>query len=311
MQSHGNIDHSNVVLKTDLPIVGRGSGPSVKRGKVRDIYDLGSCLLIVATDRISAFDVVLADGIPGKGYVLTQLSLFWFQWLDNQKDPTPHHLITGDFNAFPESLHPYRALLEGRSMLVQKVEPLPVEAIVRGYLSGSGWKEYSREGTICQQQIPKGLVESSQLPEPIFTPSTKGEIGEHDINISFDEMKRRVGMISDDVRERSLSIYKQAALFAETRNIIIADTKMEFGIDPQTKRLLLIDEVLTPDSSRFWPKKDYQPGKGQISFDKQYVRDYLIGVNWSSSPLPPPALPKSVIQQTSQKYFEALEQLTQ
>jgi len=308
MPSHFQINHSNVILKTDLSI---GEGQSVKRGKVRDIYDLGDCLLIVATDRISAFDVILLNGIPGKGYVLTQLSLFWFQWLDRQQDKMAHHLITGDFNAFPSSLHPYREILEGRSMLVQKVTPLPVESIVRGYLSGSGWGEYIKKGSICGQRLSEGLLDSSRLPEPIFTPSTKGEIGEHDINISFDDMKKRVGYFSEEVREKSLSIYKQAAAFAEERGIIIADTKMEFGVDPQTNRLILIDELLTPDSSRFWPKNDYQPGKSQVSFDKQYVRDYLLSMNWNGTTLPPPALPQSVIQQTSQKYFEALERLTE
>jgi len=302
-----HFDHSNVILKTDIP----REGHSVKRGKVRDIYDLGDCLLIVATDRISAFDVILPDGIPGKGYVLTQLSLFWFRWLDRQKDKIDHHLITDDFNIFPASLHPYRQILEGRSMLVKKVAPLPVESIVRGYLAGSGWKEYQHSGSICGQRLSHGLLDSSRLPEPIFTPSTKGEIGEHDINITFDEMKKRVGVFSEEVREKSLSIYKQAAAFAEERGIIIADTKMEFGVDPRTNRLLLIDELLTPDSSRFWPKNNYQPGKSQISFDKQYVRDYLLSINWNGNTLPPPALPQPVIQQTSQKYFEALERLTE
>ena len=303
MQPSYSTDPKDVVLKTDLP------GVSVQRGKVRDIYNLGDALLIVATDRISAFDVILQNGIPGKGYVLTQLSLFWLQWLNNQTDPIPHHLITGDFNAFPELLHPYRTILEGRSMLVRKVTPLPVEAIVRGYLSGSGWKEYLREGAICHQPLPKGMMESSRLSEPIFTPSTKGKIGEHDINISFNEMTSRVGSFSEEVRERSLSIYKRAAAFAETRGIIIADTKMEFGVDPQTNQLLLIDELLTPDSSRFWPKEGYQPGRSQISFDKQYVRDYLLGMGWSGGTLPPPVLPDGVVQKTSQKYLEALERL--
>jgi phosphoribosylaminoimidazole-succinocarboxamide synthase len=196
-------------------------------------------------------------------------------------------------------------------MLVKKVAPLPVESIVRGYLAGSGWKEYQHSGSICGQRLSHGLLDSSRLPEPIFTPSTKGEIGEHDINITFDEMKKRVGVFSEEVREKSLSIYKQAAAFAEERGIIIADTKMEFGVDPRTNRLLLIDELLTPDSSRFWPKNNYQPGKSQISFDKQYVRDYLLSINWNGNTLPPPALPQPVIQQTSQKYFEALERLTE
>jgi phosphoribosylaminoimidazole-succinocarboxamide synthase len=308
MTHHSHLNHNNVVLKTDLPLGINGQSGPIQRGKVRDIYDLGDCLLFVATDRISAFDVVLPNGIPGKGFVLTQLSLFWFKWLDCE-NLTPHHLITGDFDAFPKHLHPYREILEGRSLLVRKVKPLPVEAIVRGYLSGSGWKEYSKKGTICEQKLPEGLLESSQLMEPIFTPSTKGEIGEHDINISFDEMKKRVGELSDEMRERSLTIYKKAATYAATRGIIIADTKMEFGTDPNTKQLVLIDELLTPDSSRFWPEKDYQPGRSQISFDKQYVRDYLLSLNWRGDTVPP-FLPESVIEQTSKKYLEALERLT-
>ncbi len=291
----------NIVLKTDLPF------GTCKRGKVRDIYDLGDALLLIATDRISAFDVILPNGIPGKGAVLTQISLHWFHWLEQLE--IPHHLITGEFDLFPKMVHPYREILEGRTLLVKKATPLPIEAIVRGYLAGSGWKEYCKLGTICGQPLPKGLLESSILPEPIFTPSTKGEIGEHDMNISFDEMKKAIPAFAEEVRDKSLMIYKKAAAYAEARGIFIADTKMEWGIDPATHRLLLIDELLTPDSSRFWPKDRYQPGCSQISFDKQYVRDYLLSIHWSPETAPPD-LPELVIQKTSEKYHEALQRLT-
>lgn len=281
-----------------------------KRGKVRDIYDLGDAFLFVASDRISAFDVVLPEGIPGKGYVLTQLSLHWFDLFSKMGDSVPNHVITAEFDRFPEKCRPYRSVLEGRSMLVRKAEPLPVECIVRGYLSGSGWKEYQKTGTVCGEKLPAGLVESARLPEPIFTPSTKAPMGTHDINIPFEEMKSTVGAsLAEEVRAASLNIYKKAAAHAEKRGIIIADTKMEFGLDPKTKRPLLIDELLTPDSSRFWPTDTYSPGKGQPSFDKQYVRDYLLSINWNGTP-PPPHLPASVVEQTSRKYFEALERLT-
>jgi phosphoribosylaminoimidazole-succinocarboxamide synthase len=292
-----------VVLQTNLPL------GKVKRGKVRDLYDLGDSLLMIATDRISAFDVILPDGIPGKGAVLTQISLHWFRWMETELNEIAHHIITGDVNQFPKSLHPYREILEERSLLVKKVKPLPVEAIVRGYLSGSGWKEYKNKGTICGQNLPAGLTESVRLPVPIFTPSTKGEMGEHDINISFKTMKQMVGEVAEEVREKSLALYKKAAAYAEKRGLFIADTKMEWGIDPATNGLLLIDELLTPDSSRFWPQEGYQPGRGQASFDKQYVRDYLLSINWSGDTAPP-SLPETVIQKTSEKYHEALERLT-
>lgn len=294
-----------VLLQSDLPGVG-----APKRGKVRDIYDLGDRLLFVATDRISAFDVILPEGIPGKGYILTQLSLFWFEWLKGIKEAPGHHLLTADFDRFPEVCRPYREILEGRSMIVRKAAPLPVECIVRGYLSGSGWKEYLEKGSVSGEKLPHGLVESAPLPEPIFTPSTKAPIGTHDLNISFEEMKAQVGdAVAEEVRGASLQIYRQAAAYAAERGIIIADTKMEFGLDPETRRPMLIDEVLTPDSSRFWPKALYRPGTGQPSFDKQYVRDYLLSIPWNGTP-PPPHLPEEVIRQTRLKYFEALERLT-
>jgi phosphoribosylaminoimidazole-succinocarboxamide synthase len=281
-----------------------------KRGKVRDIYDLGDAFLFVASDRISAFDVVLPEGIPGKGYVLTHLSLHWFNLFAQMGDSVPNHVITADFDRFPEKCRSYRDVLEGRSMLVRKAEPLPVECIVRGYLSGSGWKEYQKTGTVCGEKLPAGLVESARLPEPIFTPSTKAPMGTHDINISFEEMKSKIGAaLAEEVRAASLNIYKKAAAHAEKRGIIIADTKMEFGLDPKTKRPILIDELLTPDSSRFWPMDTYTPGQGQPSFDKQYVRDYLLSIHWNGTP-PPPHLPVTVVEQTSRKYFEALERLT-
>jgi phosphoribosylaminoimidazole-succinocarboxamide synthase len=294
----------NIILSTDLPVA------PVKRGKVRDIYDLGDSLLLVASDRISAFDVILPDGIPGKGHLLTQISLHWFRWLEKEIGLS-HHLITAEFESFPNMLHPYREILEGRSLLVKKAKPIMAECIVRGYLAGSGWKEYRETGTICGQKFPDGLLESSKLPEPIFTPSTKGAIGEHDINISFDEMVSQIGTAqADEIRTQSLTIYKKAAVYAKDRGILIADTKMEFGIDPATKQILLIDELLTPDSSRFWPEDSYQPGKSQVSFDKQYLRDYLLSIPWDGTSSPP-HLPKEVIEQVGKRYLEAFERLTQ
>lgn len=294
-----------VLLESHFPLLGKP-----KKGKVRDIYDLGEALLFVATDRISAFDVILPEGIPGKGYVLTQLSRFWFEWFRQMPDAPQNHYVTADFEQFPESCRPYRDLLNGRSMLVRKAEPLPVECIVRGYLSGSGWKEYLQHGSISGVKLPAGLVESDRLPEPIFTPSTKAPIGTHDINISFEEMRSTVGeSVANEVRAASLFIYRKAAERAEARGIIIADTKMEFGLDPKSRRPLLIDELLTPDSSRFWPRATYAPGKGQPSFDKQYVRDYLLSLNWSGTP-PPPHLPEGVVEQTRRRYFEALDLLS-
>lgn len=244
------------------------SVPLLHRGKVRDIYDLGDALLIVATDRISAFDVVLPTPIPEKGKILTLMTLFWLNFL---KDIVENHLITADVKEYPEVLKPYEEILKDRSMLVKKAKVLPVECIVRGYLSGSAWKEYQEKGEICGLKLPKGLRESDKLPEPIFTPSTKAELGKHDINISFEEMKRITGEeVAEKVKEISLNLYKKASSYAETRGIIIADTKFEFGV--YKDKLILVDEVLTPDSSRFWPKEEYQPGRPQKSFDKQFIR---------------------------------------
>jgi phosphoribosylaminoimidazole-succinocarboxamide synthase len=278
------------------------------RGKVRDIYDLGEQLLIVTTDRISAFDVVLAEGIPGKGAVLTQLSAFWFEWLFEFEDVLPHHMITTNVNEYPDECLAHRDILRGRSMLVHKATPLPVECIVRGYLSGSGWTDYQRTGQVCGQSLPEGLVESQQLSEPLFTPSTKAEQGQHDLNISFADMEGIIGAeLSKTVRTASLNIYRRAAAYAREKGIIIADTKLEFGID-SAGQPILIDEALTPDSSRFWPLDGYTPGRPQPSFDKQFVRDYLISVKWNKTP-PAPHLPPGVIQQTSERYQEAYSRL--
>jgi len=281
------------------------------RGKVRDIYDLGESLLIVATDRISAFDVVLPDGIPGKGMVLTQLSAFWFQWLSQYEDVLWNHFISVDAADFPASCQPHRAMLGGRSMLVRKADPLPVECIVRGYLSGSGWADYQRTGEICGQPLPKGLVESQKLPEPLFTPSTKAERGMHDVNIPFTDMEARLGADTAKlIREVSVMLYTRAVAYAESKGIIIADTKLEFGLDPSSGQPMLIDEVLTPDSSRFWPLNQYEPGRPQPSFDKQFVRDYLTSLNWNKQP-PAPHLPADVIAQTSARYREAYRLLAE
>lgn len=294
-----------VVLETRL------EGLTLKsRGKVRDIYDLGDSLLIVTTDRISAFDVVLPEGIPGKGAVLTQLSAFWFHWLFEFEDILPNHLITTDVEEYPAACKNHRTLLEGRSMLVRKATPLPVECVVRGYLSGSGWADYQQSGTICGQPLSKGLLESQKLPEPLFTPSTKAKMGEHDANITLVAMEAKIGRdLAQTVREVSVKIYRRAAAYAETKGIIIADTKLEFGLDAATNQPMLIDEVLTPDSSRFWPLGGYAPGRPQPSFDKQFVRDYLISIKWSKTP-PAPHLPQEVIAQTSARYQEAYRLLT-
>lgn len=274
-------------------------------GKVRDIYRVDNeRLLFVATDRISAFDYVLATGIPNKGRVLTQLSLFWFEFL---KDIVASHLITANVNDYPANLRKYKEPLRGRSMVVVKADMVAVECVVRGYLSGSGWKEYQKTGAVCGIKLPAGLKESEKLPEPIFTPATKALSG-HDENISFEEMVKRAGPeLSEKLRDLSLRIYKKAAAYALQHGIIIADTKFEFGNTP--KGIVLADEVLTPDSSRFWPADKYKAGQGQESFDKQYVRDYLETIHWNKQP-PAPALPDEVAARTSDKYEEAFRQLT-
>lgn len=277
----------------------------LKRGKVRDVYDLDEYLLMVATDRISAFDVVMPDPVPDKGTILTQISLFWF---DIMQPFVQNHVVARDVEQYPPVCRPYADVLRGRSMLVKKAEPLPIECIVRGYISGSGWKEYCETGTVCGISLPEGLKESEQLPEPIFTPSTKAELGEHDINIDFDEAARLIGQKqAEKIRDLSLAIYQKGADLADERGIIIADTKFEFGqIDDD---IILIDEILTPDSSRFWPKESYRPGGAQKSYDKQFVRDYLNSLDWDKK-APGPDLPEAVVAKTRQKYLDALTQLT-
>ena len=275
------------------------------RGKVRDLYSIGDQLLLVATDRISAFDHVLATGIPGKGKVLTQLSLFWFDFLS---DTVPNHLITADAAEYPAELTGYRDELEGRSMLVKRAQMFPVECVVRGYLSGSGWKDYQASGAVCGILLPSGLRESDKLPVPLFTPASKSQDGEHDINISFDEMVARVGAPNAErLRDLTLAIYKKASAYAEQRGLILADTKFEFGT--AAEGIILADEVLTPDSSRFWPRDQYAPGGPQPSFDKQFVRDYLESVRWNKQ-APAPALPPEVVSRTQEKYLEAFRLLT-
>ena len=291
---------TSLVLETNLS----GLKPP-KRGKVRDIYDLGESLLIVATDRISAFDVVLPNAVPGKGRVLTQRSTFWFS---KTSDIVQNHFISVDVKDYPPVCKPHAAVLEGRSMLVKKSKPLPVECIVRGYLTGSGLKEYKATGSVSGIKLPTGLTESSRLPEPIFTPSTKAEAGEHDLNIDFDAVMKLVGQdTADKIKAYTLAIYKRACEIAEPKGIIIADTKLEFGI--YNGSVILIDEVLTPDSSRFWPKKEYREGVVQKSFDKQFVRDYLLSLDWNQKP-PAPVLPDDVVGKTSEKYVEVLRMLT-
>jgi phosphoribosylaminoimidazole-succinocarboxamide synthase len=276
-----------------------------RQGKVRDIYDLGDRLLLVATDRISAFDVILPTEIPDKGKILTALSAYWFKVME---ELVPHHLMSANADDFPAVCQPYKNYLEGRSMLVKKSNPAPVECVVRGYLAGSGWKEYQATGKVCGIPLPKGLVEASRLEEPIFTPSTKAPVGAHDINITFDDMIARVGRsVAEKLRDYSLAIYSRARAMAEAKGIIIADTKMEFGIEKDD--ILLIDELLTPDSSRFWPADGYKPGKTPDSFDKQFVRDYLLNLPWDMKS-PPPVLPPEIVQKTRDKYTEALRRLT-
>ena len=281
---------------TDVPIY--------KIGKVRDVYDLGDRLLIVASDRISAFDVVLASRIPEKGKILTQMSLFW---MDKTKKIIENHLISGDVKDLPPQLEKYKSFLWGRIMITEKTESLPIEAVARGYLAGSGWREYRETGEICGIKLPEGLVEAGELAEPIFTPSTKATEG-HDINITEKEAEEIVGKKNYDIiKEASLNIYKWAKEYALNRGIIIADTKFEFG--KLNDRIILIDELLTSDSSRFWPRAEYEPGHGQLSFDKQYVRDYLETTGWDKKP-PAPSLPQEVIKKTQEKYLEAFNLLT-
>ncbi len=273
--------------------------PLLARGKVRDVYDLGDRLLIVATDRISAFDCVMPNGIPDKGKILTEMSLFWF---DLTRDIVPNHLIASDVDDYPDSLKPYRSQLEGRSMLVKKAERIDVECIVRGYISGGGWREYKTTGAVSGIRLPEGLLECEKLPENIFTPSTKADSG-HDENVSFDEVVDMIGSeLADEIRDLSLAVYEKARAYAVTKGIIIADTKFEFGrVDGAT---ILIDEILSPDSSRFWPLNLFKPGKSQPSFDKEFVREYLNGLDWDKTP-PAPELPAEIVEKTLEKYREA------
>lgn len=287
------------LLQIDLPGLRK-----LKSGKVREVFDLGDCLLIVATDRISAFDCIMPNGVPQKGEVLTQISHFWF---DQTANIVPNHRLARPGESFPAALQPFMNQIERRSMLVAKAKPLPIECVVRGYLSGSGWKEYRATQTVCGIKLPSGLKESSELPEPIFTPATKAESG-HDENISFEKAAELVGdKVAEKVRDFSLQIYSYAREHARERGIIIADTKFEFGF--KADQLILIDEVLTPDSSRFWPIDQYAPGKGQPSFDKQHVRDYLETLDWDKRP-PAPPLPPDVVAKTQAKYLEAYTRLT-
>jgi len=290
---------SDIVMETRIE-----SASLLRRGKVRDVYEVGDNLLIVATDRVSAFDVVLPNGIEGKGKILTQISLYWF---DLMKELIENHLVASEVKDYPQSLRAYGDILEERSMLVRKAQPLPVECIVRGYLSGSGWKEYRKQGTVCGIKLPEGLTESSKLDEPIFTPSTKADEG-HDINISFDQMTAIVGgETAEKLRDVSLKVYKKARDLEEKKGIIIADTKMEFGRFED--RIILIDELLTPDSSRFWSAGTYEPGKSQDSYDKQIIRDYLLTLDWDQS-YPGPALPDSVVEKTIDRYREIYRIIT-
>lgn len=291
-----------------MPTILTTNFPALKltaRGKVRDIYDLGETLLIVTTDRISAFDVIMDEGIPDKGYVLTQISAFWFRQME---DIIPNHIISTDVKDFPAECQQYAEILEGRSMLVKKASPLPVECIVRGYISGSGWKDYKSTGSICGIKLPAGLVESAKLEQPIFTPSTKADLGEHDENISFDRCVELVGQeVAAKIRDVTIAIYKKARDIAATKGIIIADTKFEYGI--HNGELIIIDECMTPDSSRFWPIDSYRPGGPQPSFDKQFLRDYLETLDWGKC-APPPQLPEEIVRKTGEKYREALVRLT-
>lgn len=291
---------TETVYETSLPGLSLFS-----RGKVRDNYDLGDSLLMVATDRVSAFDVIMKQPVPGKGKILTQMTLFW---LDQVKDIVPNHLISANVNEFPDACHPYMGILEGRSLWVKKAEPIPFECVVRGYLAGSGWREYRQNGKICGITLPSGLREADRLPEPIFTPATKAEQGDHDENVSFTIMVNALGKeTAEKLRGLSIAIYSRARDIAEQRGIIVADTKMEFGL--LDGDIILIDELLTPDSSRFWPADSYEPGHAQASFDKQFLRDYLDSLDWDKTP-PPPTIPDEIIEKTRQKYEEALRRLT-
>jgi phosphoribosylaminoimidazole-succinocarboxamide synthase len=298
---------SKVILRSELPGI-----PVISRGKVRDLYQVDDQrLLFVASDRISAFDVIMPNGIPDKGRILTQMSLFWFEKLGSLvgSESVRNHLISANTSVYPKALQPFSEVLNGRSMLVRKLKILPIECIVRGYLAGSGWKEYQKSGTVCGIKLPAGLRESDKLPEPIFTPSTKAESG-HDENIPFSVVVDTLGVrIAEQVKNLSISVYQSAADYARMRGIIIADTKFEFGMEPGADNLTLADEVLTPDSSRFWDLETYQPGKSQDSFDKQYLRDYLETLDWNKEP-PAPQLPDEVVVNTRAKYMEAFRRLT-
>lgn len=295
---------SDAVIQTDFEGLNL-----VHRGKVRDMYEIpghDDKLLMVATDRISAYDVVMSDAIPGKGKVLTDLSLFWFDLLG---DIVENHLISADVDEFPEVCRPHREILAGRSMLVHKTAPLPVECIVRGYISGSFWSAYQKDTNVCGFQLPDGMRESDRFPETLFTPSTKAELGDHDENISIEQLKEIIGETrAEEIARISVGLYQTAADYARDKGIIIADTKFELG--EKDGRLILIDEVLTPDSSRFWPLDEYAPGKGQPSFDKQFLRDYLSSLDWDKTP-PPPMLPQEIVDKTRARYEEALRRITE
>ena len=287
----------SIITETDLPL------KIFKKGKVRDLYEFDKYLLLIATDRISAFDYVLKDPIPYKGICLTQISKFWFEYFSGV---VSNQLLSADSSPFPSELHDFKDILYGRSMLVKKADVFPIECIVRGYISGSAWKSYKEDGTVCGLKLPSGLKESDKFEEPLFTPSTKADSG-HDVNISFDEMKNIVGnQIAKNLRDLSIEIYQKATEYAIKRGIIIADTKFEFGMIGD--EIVLVDEALTPDSSRFWPEESYNPGKSQPSFDKQYVRDYLISTDWDRNS-PPPRLPEDVITETKRKYIDAYEKI--
>lgn len=291
---------SQPLMRTDFPGL-----KLLARGKVRDIYDLGDTLLLVASDRISAFDVIMNEPIPDKGFVLTKISAFWFRRME---DIVKNHLISTEVSEFPEICQPFAEELRGRSMLVKKARPLPVECIVRGYISGSAWKDYRKNGSICGIQLPPGMKESDRLPAPIFTPSTKAEIGDHDENISYEKMVQLCGpVLAEQARDYTLKIYTRARDLADQKGVIIADTKFEFGVF--NDQLIIIDECLTPDSSRFWLKETYQPGGPQPSFDKQFLRDYLDGLDWNKT-APAPPLPADIIRKTAEMYREALTRIT-